>query len=69
MASDERKETARQRLVKYGAQLQAALDEVERCKSELRSFVRGARQDGLTEVEISRYAGISRPTVRDWLGK
>jgi DNA-directed RNA polymerase specialized sigma24 family protein len=60
---------ARKNLSKGGAELDIALEEVQRRKDRLRVDVRLAHQFGLTEVEIANLAGISRPTVRDWLGK
>ncbi|MGO4587157.1 helix-turn-helix domain-containing protein [Arthrobacter sp. 2RAF6] len=62
-------DNARKSLILRGSELDDALDAVTRCKDRLRSVVVAAAAVGLTEVEIARLAGISRPTVRDWLGK
>jgi DNA-directed RNA polymerase specialized sigma24 family protein len=59
----------RRDLADKGLQLHDALQVVATRKAELRSLVARAVQLGLTEVEIGKLAGISRPTVRDWLGK
>lgn len=61
--------TARQRLADQGLQLHDALQVVASRKADLRETVRLAVALGLTEVEIGKLAGISRPTVREWLGK
>ena len=44
----------------------AALDQIT---AELRTAVRHAIEAGMSEVEAARLAGVSRPTVRAWLGK
>lgn len=44
-------------------------DAFEAAKGELQRAVRQASVDGLSEVEISRRAGVTRMTVRSWLGK
>lgn len=67
MATDQ--EVVRSGLSRRGAELRAALDAVDEAKGRLREVVRLAPGVGITEVEVARLAGISRPTVRDWLGK
>lgn len=60
---------ARKALSRAGGELDAALEEVARRKERLAQLVRAASALGLTEVEITNLSGVSRPTVRGWLGK
>ena len=53
-------------LAKERAELLGDLDEIT---TELRGEVAAAIADGMSEVEAARLAGVSRPTVRAWLGK
>ena len=41
----------------------------ERERLILRSAVRDAVAQGMSEVRAAKLAGVSRPTVRAWLGK
>lgn len=47
----------------------AAQDVAENERLALRAAVRDAVRQGMTEVRAARLAGVSRPTVRAWLGK
>lgn len=40
-----------------------------RAKAELPDAVRQAHADGMTEADIVRASGVSRMTVRKWIGK
>lgn len=60
---------ARKALSRAGGELDAALEEVAKAKQHLAGLVRAASAVGLTEVEITNLSGVSRPTVRGWLGK
>ena len=42
---------------------------LEESRNELREAVRRATAAGMTEVEAARLAGVTRMTVRSWLGK
>lgn len=47
----------------------AAREAVTLAKADLRRAVRHAVEAGMTEVKAAKLAGVSRPTVRAWLGK
>ena len=47
----------------------AAREAVTLAKADLRRAVVAAVHDGMTEVKAAKLAGVSRPTVRAWLGK
>ena len=42
---------------------------VKRSRDDLADLVRLATRHGMTEVEASELAGVTRMTVRSWLGK
>ena len=46
-----------------------AVKELEQSTAVLREAVRDAVADGMSESEAARVAGVSRMTVRAWLGK
>ena len=46
-----------------------AQDAAENERLVLRSAVRDAVRQGMSEVRAAKLAGVSRPTVRAWLGK
>lgn len=47
----------------------AATAERNKARDLLSDAVRAAVQDGMTEVEAARVAGVDRMTIRAWLGK
>ena len=42
---------------------------LQESRDELRGAVREAVKHGMTEVEAAKLAGVTRMTVRAWLGK
>jgi len=48
---------------------QFALERVEQLTGELVRAVKSEALEGLTEVELSKRAGVTRQTIRSWLGK
>ena len=61
--------TPAERLRGTGALYAFGRQEHELRKARLRAAIRDAVAAGMSEVEIARLAGVSRPTVRAWLGK
>lgn len=56
-------------LESLGADRAYHLEKAEHITAELREKVRDAHAAGVSESEIARIAGVSRLTVRSWLGK
>ena len=48
---------------------QFALERVEQLTGELIQFVRDEAANGVTEVDLAKRAGVTRRTIRNWLGK
>lgn len=48
---------------------QFALERVEQLTGELVRAVNDEAEKGTTEVELARRAGVTRRTIRNWLGK
>ena len=48
---------------------QFALERVEQLTGELVRAVNDEAANGVTEVELARRAGVTRRTIRNWLGK
>jgi len=48
---------------------QFALERVEQLTGELVRAVNDEAATGVTEVELARRAGVTRRTIRNWLGK
>jgi DNA-binding transcriptional regulator YiaG len=46
-----------------------ALERVEQLTGELIREVQDEAANGVTEVELARRAGVTRRTIRNWLGK
>lgn len=46
-----------------------ALERVEQLTGELIREVQDEAANGTTEVELARRAGVTRRTIRNWLGK
>lgn len=46
-----------------------ALGEVDKATNDIKALLPGAVGHGLSESEIAHYTGISRMTIRRWLGK
>lgn len=59
----------RQQIDKDGAALRAARTRVTNTTEILRSRVVRAVEAGMSEKEASEIAGVTRDTVRRWLGK
>lgn len=56
-------------LEEAAARHQAARRRLEEERGALREAIRDAVAGGLSEVRAAELAGVSRPTVRAWLGK
>ncbi len=56
-------------LTKKGSALSAARTREAHARAELRDAVVRAAADGFSELSISKFTGVTRETVRDWLGK
>jgi DNA-binding transcriptional regulator YiaG len=56
-------------LARIGAELQATRENVSALLTEAANAARAARAAGMSEVVIARTLGVSRHTVRAWLGK
>lgn len=54
---------------RYGDAYSRAQDAAEGAKATLRAAVHRAVESGASESEIAREAGITRMTVRAWIGK
>ena len=48
---------------------QFALERVEQLTGELVRAVNDEASNGRTEVELAKRAGVTRQTIRNWLGK
>lgn len=48
---------------------QFALERVEQLTGELVRAVNDEAANGRTEVELAKRAGVTRQTIRNWLGK
>lgn len=59
----------RKQLDKVGTDLTAARRREKLTRAKLRDLVVKAVGAGVSEVEASKLAGITRVTVREWLGK
>lgn len=46
-----------------------ALERVEQLTGELVRAVHEEASQGVTEVDLAKRAGVTRPTIRNWLGK
>lgn len=46
-----------------------ALERVEQLTGELMRHVQEEAGNGVSEVELARRAGVTRKTIRNWLGK
>ena len=51
------------------AEVEAARQAHEETSERLRRVAVGAVKAGASEVQVARAAGVSRPTLRKWLGK
>lgn len=58
-----------QQLTKKGSALSAARTRETHARAELRDAVLRAAAEGFSELNISRLTGVTRDTVRQWLGK
>jgi len=56
-------------LERLAAKRAARLATAEQATADLRQAVRDAVAAGMSESEAARTAGVTRPTVRKWLGK
>lgn len=56
-------------LVTLAAERKTRNVQAEQATRALRDAVIAAASEGVNEVRLSRLAGVSRPTVRAWLGK
>ena len=56
-------------LVSIGRRYATAKGVADAERHTLRIAVRDAVHQGMTEVKAAKLAGVSRPTVRAWLGK
>ena len=59
----------RARLVKGGRRLASDRARLARSRDDLADLVRLAVRNGVSEVEAARLSGVTRMTVRSWLGK
>lgn len=57
------------RLTEAAADYLSALGELQDRRAELADAIRAAVAEGMSEVEAAERAGVSRMTVRAWLGK
>jgi len=48
---------------------QFTLERLEQLTGELITHVHEGAANGLTEVELAKRAGVTRRTIRNWLGK
>lgn len=53
----------------HAARLADLAGRVQSARAALRAAVVEARAAGMTEVDIAAHTGLSRTTVRVWLGK
>jgi DNA-directed RNA polymerase specialized sigma24 family protein len=61
--------TPAERIAGTASARQSALDLVAEHTDRLRKAVVAAVKDGMSESEAARLAGVTRMTVRSWLGK
>lgn len=59
----------RSRLVKGGRRHASDRARLARSRDDLADLVRMAVRHGMSEVEAARLSGVTRMTVRSWLGK
>ena len=62
--------SARDRLVKHAATWQETKQAADDQRERVRAYVLMAHRDEhVSEVELARIAGVTRMTIRAWLGK
>ena len=62
--------TARDHLARHAAAWQETKQAADDQRERVRAYVLMAHRDeGVSEVELARIAGVTRMTIRAWLGK
>lgn len=56
-------------LEQSGANLRAARETEQRARDQARQDALAAIENGATETAVARHLGVSRMTIRQWLGK